>query len=93
MISARRAVLSFGYGVALTILAICLAAMNSNSHGLLEKASSLLLSPGIGVSRNLFGMHSLGFLVVAFALNATCWAVVSYMAMTAIAGIAQGRAR
>ena len=61
-------------GLALTVAPILLIELaGQKSQGVVDDALSVLTGPGILVSRPLFGVHNLGFFVVAPLLNFLFW--------------------
>lgn len=69
-------------GLILTVAPILLIELSSqpgNDQGAIEEALSVLTGPGVLVSRPLFGVHNLGFFVVAPLLNFVFWSAACYL--------------
>lgn len=74
--SKRQIWLCAAAGLLLTALPVLLLELSSQPGGgdqLVEEALTLLTGPGVLISRRLFGIHNLGFFVVAPLLNFLFW--------------------
>jgi hypothetical protein len=60
------------------ILLIELTPQPGGRQGTADKVLSVLVGPGVMVSRPLFGVHNLGFFVLAPLLSFLFWSVTSY---------------
>jgi hypothetical protein len=69
-------------GVVLTILPVLLieATPNANSgRGIVDGILSLLVGPGMAVSAQFFGIHSLGFAITIPVVNWSFWTGITYL--------------
>jgi len=53
----------------------------SGHEGSVDKMLSALVGPGVIVSRSLFGVHNVGFFVLAPLLNFAFWSAISYVSI------------
>ena len=77
----RRAGACSGVGLMLTLLPILLMTPTPEPHRLqrvMEMVLSVLVGPGVAVSRPVFGIHNLGFFVFVPLLNFLFWSAITY---------------
>lgn len=81
--SKRRIWVSAILGLILTVVPLLLIQLTPQpgaSQRAVDKALSVLTGPGVTVSRPLFGVHNLGFFILAPLLNFVFWAAAAYVA-------------
>ena len=89
----RRVWMCAALGLTMTvapILLIELTGQPGNDRGAVEDALSVLTGPGVLVSRPLFGVHNLGFFVVAPLLNFLFWSAACYICSELYARLRKG---
>ena len=77
----RRLWICLALGLFLTISPILLMELTpqpGRQQGAADKVLSVLVGPGVVVSRPLFGIHNLGFFILAPLLNFICWSAAAY---------------
>ena len=68
-------------GLMLTVLPILLMTLTprpNGPQGAIEMVLSVLVGPGVEVSRPVFGVHNLGFFVFVTLLNFLFWSGITY---------------
>lgn len=81
----RRLLICLVVGIILTVCPILLIELTPQPGGqqrAADKVLSVLVGPGVAVSRPLFGVHNLGFFLLAPLLNFICWSGVAYALCT-----------
>jgi len=69
-------------GLFLTVSPILLMELTPHpgrQQGAADKVLTVLVGPGVVVSRPLFGIHNLGFFILAPLLNFICWSAAAYV--------------
>lgn len=77
----KRLWICLALGLFLTVspvLLIELTPQPGSQQGAADKVLSILVGPGVVVSRPLFGIHNLGFFILAPLLNFICWSAAAY---------------